>query len=156
MCMLHYASVGISELEIPMKKSLTIYISNCQHRCKNCHTPFLHDLYGDKLKDNFDMIFNVYFNYFDVVCFMGEGGETIEDKDELIKYCEYIHSKNKLTALYSGRDCDIEDWMKSFDYIKIGSYQEDKVPITKCTTNQKLFQKEGKKYKDITYIFHEN
>ena len=36
--MLMYASVGISELEIPTKKSLVIYISNCQHRCRNCHT----------------------------------------------------------------------------------------------------------------------
>ena len=140
--MLLYANVGISELEIPMKKSLVIYISNCQYNCKNCHASYLHNSYGDSLKNNFDTIFNVYYNYFDVVCFMGEGKESIEDKNEMIRYCEYIHSENKLTALYSGRDCNIENWMRYFDYVKTGSYKEDKGPITKCTTNQKLFQKE--------------
>lgn len=151
--MLLYASVGISELEIPTKKSLVIYISNCQHRCKNCHTPYLHDSYGDLLKDNFETIFNIYYDYFDVVCFLGEGKETIEEKSEMINYCKYIHNRNRKVALYSGRNCSIEDWMKEFDYIKIGPYQQDKGPITKNTTNQKLYKKENEKYIDITYKF---
>ena len=151
--MLLYASASISELEIPMKKSLVIYISNCQYKCKNCHTPYLHRSYGNTLSNNFDMIFNAYYNYFEVVCFMGEGKEGINDRNEMIKYCKYIHNKNKLTALYSGRDCNIENWMNDFDYIKIGSYQEDKGPITEETTNQRLFKKTEKGYKDITSIF---
>ena len=151
--MLLYVSVGISELEIPTKKSLVIYISDCQHRCKNCHTPYLHDSYGDLLKENFEIIFNVYYDYFDIVCFMGEGKESIEEKNEMINYCKFIHNKNKKTALYCGRDCDIEKWMNNFDYIKIGSYQENKGPLTKKNTNQKLFKKENNIYKDITYMF---
>ncbi len=151
--MLLYASVGISELEIPTKQSLVIYISNCQHKCKNCHTPYLHDSFGDSLKDNFQTIFNIYYNYFDVVCFMGEGKESIKEKDEMIKYCKFIHDNKKQVALYCGRDCYIESWMKCFDYVKIGSYQEEKGPIVKKTSNQKLFKKENNKYKDITYMF---
>ena len=151
--MLMYASVGISELEIPTKKSLVIYISNCQHRCRNCHTPYLHECYGDLLRENFETIFNVYYEYFDVVCFMGEGKETEEDKKEMLDYCTFIHSREKKTALYCGRDCQIENWMEKFNYIKIGSYQEEKGSITKQTTNQKLFKKENNKYVDITYMF---
>ena len=109
--MLLYASASISELEIPGKKSLVIYISNCQHRCKNCRTSYLHLAYGDPLKYNFSNIFNLYYNYFDIVCFMGEGKETLEDKIEMINYCKYIHSRDKRVALYSGRDTYIEDWM---------------------------------------------
>ena len=58
-----------------------------------------------------------------------------------------------MTALYCGRDSQIENWMEKFNYIKIGSYQEEKGPITKQTTNQKLFKKENNKYVDITYMF---
>ncbi len=151
--MLMYASVGISELEMPTKKSLVIYISNCQHRCRNCHTPYLQNCYGDLLKENFETIFNVYYEYFDIVCFMGEGKETEEDKKEMLDYCTFIHSRKKMTALYCGRNCQVENWMDKFDYIKIGSYQEEKGPITESTTNQKLLKKENNKYVDITYIF---
>ena len=154
--MLLYASVGISELEIPSKRSLAIYISNCQHKCKNCHTPYLHNSYGDILKNNFETIFIIYYQYFDIVCFMGEGKETQQDRNEMIQYCKYIHENNKLVALYSGRDCDIESWMYCFDYVKIGSYQESNGPIIKSTTNQKLFKKDLDKYKEITYMFWQN
>ena len=43
--------------------------------------------------------------------FYGEGKETLEDKIEMINYCKYIHSRDKMVALYSGRDTYIEDWM---------------------------------------------
>ena len=70
---MYYAGVGISELEIPNQKSLVIYISECQNKCTGCHTPYLHQRYGDLLKENFEDIFNLYYNYFDVLCIMGEG-----------------------------------------------------------------------------------
>lgn len=151
--MLLYVNVGISELEIPSKRSLVIYISNCLHNCKNCHTPYLKSNYGDSLKKNFKDIFDLYYNYFDVVCFMGEGKETLEEKNEMINLSQYIHKNNKQVALYSGRNCRIEKWMNNFDYIKIGSYQQDKGPLTEKTTNQRLYKKESAEYKDITYKF---
>ncbi len=151
--MLLYATSGISELEIPNKKSLVIYISECKNNCKNCHTPYLHEKYGDSLKENFNLLLNLYFNYLDVVCFMGEGKNTKEEKEELKYYCNIIHDLGKESALYSGRDVDIEEWMNCFDYVKVGSYQENKGSLSNRNTNQKLYKKENNKYKDITYLF---
>ena len=64
--MLLYASAGISELEIPGKRSLVIYISNCQNSCKNCHTSFLQKSYGDLLND----FFHFYLNYIIIIISM--------------------------------------------------------------------------------------
>lgn len=153
--MLLYASAGISELEIPGKRSLVIYISNCQNSCKNCHTSFLQKSYGDLLNDSFSFLFELYYHYFDVVCFMGEGKNTEEEHIEFKKYCDLIHSNHKQVALYSGRDCTIEEWMNLFDYIKIGSYQQDLGPLTSSKTNQRLYQKVNQKYVNITNCFWE-
>ncbi len=153
--MLLYASAGISELEIPNKKSLVIYISECKNNCKNCHTPYLHEKYGYPLRENFNELFNTFYNYFDIVCFMGEGNNKSDEKIEFKYYCNIVHQENKKIALYCGRDCDIEDWMKSFDYIKIGSYQENKGPLTNRNTNQKLYKKINNRYEDITNKFWE-
>lgn len=81
---MYYAMAGISELEIPKEKSLVIYISECQNRCLGCHTPFLHYKYGDRLIDNFEDIFYLYYDYFDVLCLLGEGKCGIEEKMKLI------------------------------------------------------------------------
>lgn len=62
-------------------------------------------------------------------------------------------------AWYSGRDeisKDIDPWW--FDYIKVGSYQEDKGPLNKRGTNQRMYKvahlTSGKsKLMDITYKF---
>ena len=151
--MLFYANVGISELEIPTKKSLVIYLSDCKNHCTFCHTPYLQKSYGDTLKNHFETLFQLYYDYFDVVCFMGEGKNTEKERKEMIHYCKYIHKNRKQVALYCGRDCDIEKWMTFFDYIKIGSYQKEKGPLTKITTNQRLWKKNVNGYCDITDIF---
>ena len=52
----------------------------------------------------------------------------------LMSYAQKLHSANILSCLYSGRDCDIEDWMQAFDYIKIGSYKEELGLLFECTT----------------------
>lgn len=150
---MYYANVGLSELEIPNEKSLVIYISECQNCCKNCHTPYLQKKYGDYLKDNFDKFYNIYKNYITCVCFMGEGKENIDVKNEFKYYCNIIHSDNLKTALYSGRDCDIEEWMNIFDYIKLGSFQEDRGSLNSKYTNQILYKKIDNYYKDITNLF---
>lgn len=43
--------------------------------------------------------------------------------------------------------------MNLFDYIKIGSYQQDRGPLTSSKTNQKLYQKVNQKYVNITNCF---
>lgn len=42
-----YALCGFSEKEITCEKNLVIYITNCQNNCIRCHTPYMHDDYGD-------------------------------------------------------------------------------------------------------------
>ncbi len=150
---MYYNNVGVSELEIPLEKSLVIYISQCTNNCLNCHTPYMKEKYGDSLNKYFREIYLVYKNYITCVCFMGEGLNNQKTKEEFKKYCDIIHNDHKLTALYSGRDCLIEDWMEIFDYVKIGSYKEKYGPLTKKTTNQRLYKKINNQYKDITYLF---
>lgn len=84
---------------------------------------------------------------------MGEGKNTIEEHDEFNNYCNILHKMNKKNALYCGRNCSIEDWMKCFDYVKTGSYIESKGSLYSKNTNQKLYKKENDSYKDITHIF---
>lgn len=150
---MYYAMAGISELEIPKEKSLVIYISECQNRCLGCHTPFLHYKYGDRLIDNFEDIFYLYYDYFDVLCLLGEGKCGIEEKNEINYYCEFAHKYFKKFALYSGRDCEIEDWMKNFDYVKLGAYKEKFGPLTSKNTNQVLYKKSKDRFINITSIF---
>lgn len=148
-----YALCGFSELEIPNERNLVIYITNCQNYCVGCHTPYMHDDFGDYLFDNFINMYEAYKSQITCVCFMGEGKNTKENHNEFKKYCDLIHKDDKLTALYSGRDCEIEEWMNCFDYIKIGPYIEKYGPLTEKTTNQRLYKKVNNKYKDITSMF---
>jgi len=148
-----YALVGVSELEIPGERNLVIYITNCQNHCVGCHTPYMCDDYGDILKKYFNDIYEIYKNQITCVCFMGEGKNTENEHKEFKKYCDIIHEDNKLTALYSGRECSIEDWMICFDYIKIGPYIKEYGPLTTNTTNQKLYKNINGKYYDITNKF---
>ena len=148
-----YALCGFSELEIPDERNLVIYISNCQNHCPGCHTPYLNDDYGDELSKFFDEIYEAYKDQITCVCFMGEGKNTSQEHNEFNYYCNIIHKDKKLAALYSGRDCEIEEWMKCFDYVKIGPYIQKYGPLKKKTTNQRLYKKDNDKYIDITYKF---
>lgn len=148
-----YALCGFSELEIPCERNLVIYITNCQNHCAECHTSYMHDDYGDYLDEHFTEIYEAYKKQITCVCFMGEGYNLLSNHNEFKGYCDIIHNDNKLTALYCGRDCDIEEWMNCFDYIKIGSYIKKYGPIIKNTTNQRLYKKVNDKYIDITSIF---
>ena len=69
--------------------------------------------------------------------FLGEGN----DLESLIKLSNYIKEnyKHVETAIYSGRDNVGDELFNNFDYVKVGSYQEDKGPLTKKTTNQRLY-----------------
>jgi anaerobic ribonucleoside-triphosphate reductase activating protein len=46
---------------------------------------------------------------------------------------------NLETAIYSGRDEVEDELFEHFDYVKVGSYQADKGPLNKETTNQRLY-----------------
>lgn len=86
---------------------------------------------------------------------MGEGECSDSSQKELLGYVRKLHDENLLSCLYSGRDCEIENWMREFDYIKVGSYKEELSALSERTTNQKLYMKAGNEYLNITSKFWE-
>lgn len=153
--MLYYSEVQLSHAEVPGENSLCIYLTGCQNRCPNCHYPELqYDKYGDPLILHYKDIIDLYSSQATCVCFMGEGAGTIAEHAELIVYAEYAHSLGLASALYSGRDTAIEDWMHTFTYIKLGSYQEIFGPLDSAKTNQRMYKKEASgSYGDVTPLF---
>lgn len=153
--MLHYLEFGISHMEVPGETTLCIYISGCSNRCPKCHYVQLQDAdVGEVLSEYFDLILNMYHMYTTCVCFMGEGDCSAESIGELRQYVLRSHARGYKCCLYSGRDTEIEEWMKVFDYLKIGSYNDAYGPLTSKSTNQKMYMRRSDNtFIDITYRF---
>lgn len=152
--MLHYVEFGLSYMEVPGEVALCIYISGCPNRCVNCHYQELQKVdTGELLATYFEQILDLYHDYTTCVCFMGEGDGSEESRTEMLSYVKSCNKHAYKTCLYSGRDTNIEDWMKLFDYVKVGSYCEELGPLTSETTNQRMWMKEADKYIDITERF---
>lgn len=136
--------------EIPDKVTLAFSITNCQNRCKGCHSAHLRCNIGEVLDENvIDEKFAKTIKMCNCVLFLGEGN----DREGLIRLNNYIKSKyNVETAIYSGRDEVEDDLFEYFDYVKVGSYKEECGPLNKKTTNQRLFYHK----KDITNKFWKN
>ena len=136
--------------EIPDKVTLAFSITNCQNRCKGCHSAHLRCDIGEILDENvIDEKFAKTIKMCNCVLFLGEG----YDKEGLIRLNNYIKNKyNVETAIYSGRDEVEDDLFEYFDYVKVGSYKEECGPLNKKTTNQRLFYHK----KDITNKFWKN
>ena len=133
--------------EIPDRVTLAFSISNCQNRCKGCHSAFLRKDVGDILDEEVLVKkFSKTISRCNCVLFLGEGN----DIDGLIRLSDYIRTEfNVETAIYSGRD-SVEDCIfEHFDYVKVGSYQADLGGLNKRTTNQRLYYHKN----DITYKF---
>ena len=152
---LHYTEFGISHTEVPSEVALCIYISGCQNRCIECHYPELQQTdYGELMSEYFEQILDLYHEYTTCVCFMGEGEQSEIVRRELLAYVQESHNRGYTCCLYSGRDVEIEEWMKDFDYVKIGSYQKDKGALCERTTNQHMWKRMNNgSYEDITYQF---
>lgn len=150
--MLYYCEIALSPIEVPGELSICVYITGCQNRCEECHYPELQLYnYGNPLMKSIDIIVDAYIKEASCLCIMGEG--QLEDRKELTAASLIGHSRGLKTCLYSGRDVDIEDWMKEFDYVKVGSYQKACGPLTSKTTNQVFYMKENNSYKNITEVF---
>lgn len=145
--MIKYVDKSIVFEEIPDRVTLAFSISNCQNRCKGCHSSFLRCDIGNILNE--DILVEKFHNdlkYCNCVLFLGEGN----DLDSLIKLSKFIKNKYHIeTAIYSGRNEVEKILFDIFDYVKVGSYQEDKGGLNKETTNQRLYY-HGQ---DITYKF---
>ncbi len=135
--MIKYVDKEIVFEEIPDRITLAFSISNCQNKCKGCHSAHLRKDIGNILtEDVIDNNFSDDLRYCNCVLFLGEGN----DLASLIKLSKHIKDKYNIeTAIYSGRDAVEDELFDAFDFVKIGSYQADKGPLSKETTNQKLF-----------------
>lgn len=152
--MLYYTEFGLSNREVPGESSICIYISGCCHNCKNCHYPLLKTKdYGERLNEYYKDIIELYRKQATCVCFLGEGPNTEVEHDEFRAIVEYARQNQLKTCLYSGRDVSIESWMKMFDYIKLGSYQEDKGGLDNLSTNQSFWIKVNDQYENKTELF---
>ena len=152
--MLYYAEADLSHLEVPGETCLCLYISGCLHKCKGCHYSILQDKNtGLPLSKYIYDLVELYISKITCVCYLGEGNNSAEEKHELIKYSKYVHSRGLKSCLYSGSNTSVEDWMKTFDYIKLGAYDSSRGGLSAQTTNQMMLQKDGNSYIDITYKF---
>lgn len=153
---LRYTEFGISHAEVPGESCLCIYISGCPNKCPDCYYPLLQSpSEGELLRTYYEDILDLYSHLATCVCFLGEGDLSAESRNEMIGYVEKAHDKGFSCCLYSGRDIEIESWMKCFEYVKTSSYRKALGGLEKSSTNQRLFKKMGNQYIDITKSFSE-
>ena len=140
--------VNVVFSEIPDEVTLAINISNCQFRCKGCHSLHLRNDIGDELTCNVidDLIKSN--DGITCVCFMGVGNDQIE----LLNLGKYIKTKYpnlKLGVFYGSFYGLHPEFKELFDYVKLGEYNEKLGPLNKETTNQRLYYHNM----DITFKF---
>lgn len=138
--MLKYYNYDIVFAEIPDEVTLAINITCCPNHCKGCHSPWLQQDGGEVL--DFGAIDSLVGRYGDQItcfCFMG-GDSNPQDVEQLSLYIRNNYGSIK-TAWYSGKpQLPVAVNASSFDYIKIGEYQEKYGPLNEQTTNQRLYK----------------
>lgn len=154
--MLKYLHTQVTFREIPDEITLCINITGCKNACPGCHSPYLAEDIGEEIYP--DTIVDFYEKYDGVscICFMGGDSDPIWI-NTLAEFVKMNIPKWKV-AWYSGRQGlsnDIE--IRNFDYIKLGSYIEEKGPLSSRTTNQRMYKiikiNDAYKMEDITYKF---
>lgn len=80
----------------------TIFTQGCPHRCKGCHNPQTHDLYGGKIVTIDSLILQIQSNpLLDGVTF--SGGEPFLQAESLAELGKYIHAHTSLNIVtYTG------------------------------------------------------
>ena len=137
--------------EIPDEISLAINISNCPHHCKGCHSPYLRENIGEDLYG--ETLIKLITENEGVTCvlFMGEG----KDEDALFKLIDLIrhfYGKRIKIGLYTGGN-DVSPFLwENLDYIKLGPYIEECGPLSKETTNQRLYKRTSGEHPDLVLV----
>ena len=149
--MIKYVDDKVVFEEIPQCVTLAVTISNCPFHCNGCHSDYLREDFGEELTEvGIDMLIkkNSGINCF---LFLGDG----KDIDGICKLSNHIkrNYQNIKTAIYSGYDYIVQEYIEVFDYIKIGKYIEKYGPINMKSTNQRLYLVNDGKIKDITSVF---
>ena len=134
--MLKFKEVKVVFREIPEEITLSINITNCPIKCKDCHSKHLWENIGSDLtitKLNHLITENEGIS---CVCFMGGDFDT----NYLNNLAKYIKSNyNIKVGWYSGQD-SIDNMinLEYFDYIKIGHFNGK--PLNDKDTNQILYR----------------
>lgn len=139
--MLKYVDVIIGFNEVPDEISLCINISNCPNNCKGCHSSYLKKDIGYVL-DNESLMTLIKSNKgISCVCLMGGDREPYSILS--LARCIKVAFPELKVAWYSGKetlpDC-ITINIHNFDYIKIGSYVEEKGGLDNPNTNQVMYE----------------
>ena len=152
--MLKYANFDIVFQEIPDEVTLAINISNCPNHCPGCHSKYLWEDIGDVLdKKSLDQLVEKYKSGITCVCFMG-GDASPYEVSNLAMHLKSAY-KDLHTAWYSGKNELPEVFhAETFDYIKLGKYDEKLGALDSATTNQRMMKRlaDGR-IKDITERF---
>lgn len=149
--MIKYIDYAVVLSEVPDEISVAIEITNCPHKCENCHSPHLRNDIGTELTDaEIDAIIKKS-KGITCVCLMG-GDASHKD---VANICKYVHNNypSISVAMYSGDDVIDDILVRCLDYYKVGSYQEKYGPINKNTTNQRFYSIKNGKMIDETYKF---
>ena len=148
--MIKFTDFDVVFEEIPDRVTLALSISNCQNNCKGCHSAYLRKNVGTVLtRSLIKEMFDTQLKYCNCFLLLGEG----DDRETLINLSDYVKKEYGIeTAIYSGRDEVEDDYFDHFDFVKVGSWQSEKGPLNKETTNQRLYY-HGE---DITYKFWKN
>lgn len=152
--MLKFTNYSIVFQEVPDEITLAINLSNCPNRCKGCHSPYLRENIGEDLNETvLTDILSKYRNEITCVCFMGGDAEP-QEVARLSNVIKQITNKTIKTAWYSGKDKLPENQsIESFNYIKLGQYQETLGGLRNKTTNQHFYQIENNQLIDKTFLF---
>jgi anaerobic ribonucleoside-triphosphate reductase activating protein len=125
--------------EVPDEISLALNISGCPLGCPGCHSSFTWDKdFGEKL--TLETLENLLKKHKFITCVLFYGGEW--ELETLIKYLDFIKSKNLKTALYTGLNLDEipKILFNKLDYLKFGRYIKELGGLNSEKTNQFLLK----------------
>ena len=150
--MLKYVDTKVTFSEIPDEITLCINISNCPCKCPGCHSPYLAEDIGERLR--YDNLISLIHKNKGITCVAFMGGDA--DPLSVNVYASIIKEQfpNLKVAWYSGRqELSKEINLNNFNFIKLGPYIEDLGPLNSKTTNQRFYKIEEGKLIDITNLF---
>ena len=149
--MIRFCEAEVVFSEIPDEVTLAVNISNCQHNCPGCHSPYLRKDIGEELTN--EAIDNLVRENDGITCFcfMGEGN----DEDALLNCMKHVKQNypELKVAIYSGGKEVNTNYLNYLTYYKVGPYIEEFGPLNKETTNQRLYEVVDNDLNDITYKF---
>ena len=137
--MLKYVDSEVTFSEIPDEITLCINISNCPCKCPGCHSPYLAEDIGERLR--YDNLISLIHKNKGITCVAFMGGDA--DPLSVNVYASIIKEQfpNLKVAWYSGRqELSKEIDLQYFDFIKLGPYIEELGPLNSKTTNQRLYR----------------